>query len=68
MYSPAQLKVINEKARLNISVIDLREFITASPEYDELPLDQQVRLKTQLFLLEELQSVLAARISAFGKR
>lgn len=67
MKQPHEERIIEEQRELGKKLIKLREFIRSSPMFEKLPMDEQVRLKTQRFLMEEYYAVLRARIDELPK-
>jgi uncharacterized protein YjgD (DUF1641 family) len=62
---PCKERVVAEQKELGKKLIELIDFIRSSPVFQELPMDEQVRLKTQRFLMEEYYAVLRERIGNF---
>ena len=60
-----QERVIAERKDLYEKCEKLNAFITNSPIYKTLPIDEQVRLRMQLLVMTQYAQILAERIAEF---
>jgi hypothetical protein len=64
---PHEERVVTEKNDLANKLTKLREFISSSLIFKDLPIDEQARLKTQEFHMSMYWRVLMDRIAEFPK-
>jgi len=62
---PHQLRVVIEKAELDLKIAALIEFVHNSPIYKTLPAAEVQRLAAQEELMEHYSEILGKRIAAF---
>ncbi len=62
---PHQERVVSEQKELAEKLVKLREFISSSPVFQRLQVDEQARLKTQEFHMSMYWRVLGDRIANF---
>ncbi len=62
---PHQQRVVEEQIELGDRLAKLRDFIAGNPIFAGLPGDEQVRLKTQCFVMNVYWDVLVDRIKNF---
>ena len=67
MMQPHEDRVVAELKELTEKLVKLRQFITSSSIFRELPADEQARLKTQEFLMSVYWRLLGDRIENFPK-
>lgn len=60
-----QLRVVEEKADIDLRISRLDAFIERNPIFATVPADEQDRLKRQLDVMHELSSILRQRIAQF---
>lgn len=60
-----QQRVVNERKELYEKCEKLNAFIAGSPIYKTLPVDEQVRLRMQLLVMNQYAAILAERIAEF---
>jgi len=60
-----QLKVVVEKAELDIKILKLLQFIQTPSFNSSLLIEEQTRLKKQLSIMVVYSDILAQRIAAF---
>lgn len=60
-----QERVVTERKELYEKCEKLNAFIANSPIYKTLPVDEQVRLRMQLLVMNQYETILAERIAEF---
>lgn len=63
-----QKRVIEERKDLYEKCEKLNAFIASSPIYKTLPVDEQVRLRMQLLVMNQYATILAERIAEFTRK
>jgi len=63
---PFQLRVIAEKAELDIKLSALKDFINNSPMFWEVTEDERQRMECQEEVMTEYSRILGVRIAAWG--
>jgi len=63
---PYQQRVIDERAALDKKRFDLDNFIEHNPQFQQLPQEEQRRLKRQANVMRDYSTILSYRIRAFN--
>ena len=65
MYKDHELRVINEKDKLDANIYELLDFINNNPTFDKLPLEDRDLLIEQSSAMSQYYDILCKRIARF---